>query len=214
MFTGLIEAIGTVRAAAATAAGRRLEVDLGAAADGVRPGDSVNLGGACQTVVDLRGAVAAFDVVPETLRLTTLGDLASGDRVNLERSLRLGDRLGGHLVTGHVDGVARLAERRERGPERLWRFEASADLLGSMVPKGSVAVDGASLTLVDVGPAGFSVALIPTTLERTTLGALPVGGRANVETDVLGKYVLKLLGGAKAPGGLSLDGLREAGFLD
>jgi len=213
MFTGLVEAIGTVGAARASAAGRRIEVDLAGAADGVSAGDSINVGGCCQTVANLRGSVAAFDVVPETLRRTTLGDLKAGDRVNIERSLRLGDRLGGHVVTGHVDGVARLAERREGGPERLWRFEASADLVGSMVPKGSVAVDGVSLTLVDVGPAGFTVALIPTTLGRTTLGALRPGGRANIETDVLGKYVLKLLGGAKG-GVLSLEALRAAGFLD
>ena len=213
MFTGIIEVIGTVRAAAATAAGWRLEVDLGPAADGVRPGDSVNVAGCCQTVAELRGSVAGFDVVPETLRLTTLGSLAAGDRVDLERSLRVGDRLGGHFVTGHVDGVARLSERREGGPERLWVFEAPGDLVGRMVPKGSVAVDGVSLTLVDVAGAAFSVALIPTTLERTTLGALRVGGRANVETDLLGKYVLKVLGGTKAKD-LSLETLREAGFLD
>ena len=213
MFTGIIEAIGTVRAAKATAAGRRIEIDLGPAADGVRPGDSVNVSGACQTVAEMRGTVAAFDVVPETLRLTTLGGLAPGDRVNLERSLRVGDRLGGHFVTGHVDGTARLSERREGGPERLWVFEAPGDLVGSMVPKGSVAVDGVSLTLVDVAPAAFTVALIPTTLRETTLGALAAGGRANVETDMLGKYVLKVLGGAEAAD-LSLETLRQAGFLD
>lgn len=215
MFTGLVETLGTVRSASATPAGRRLHVDLGPAADGARPGHSINVSGCCQTVADLDGTVAAFDVVPETLRLTTLGRLRPGDRVNLERSLAVGDRLGGHFVTGHVDGTARLAERRQADAERLWVFEAPPALLARMIPKGSVAVDGVSLTLVDVSPATFSVALIPTTLAETTLGNLQTGNAVNVETDLLGKYVLKALGrAADAGGSLSLEALRDAGFLE
>jgi len=213
MFTGLIETIGAVRACRATSAGRRIEIDLGPAAEGVHLGDSINVSGCCQTVAQLHGAVAAFDAVPETLRLTTLGELRSGGRVNLERSLAVGSPLGGHFVTGHVDGTARLAERRRQQGERLWVFAADRKLLGQMVPKGSVAVDGVSLTLVDVGESTFSVALIPTTLERTTLGGLEVGARANVETDILGKYVLRYLGAA-AGGGLTIEKLRAAGFIE
>lgn len=213
MFTGIVETIGEVRAARATAVGRRLEVALGPAAEGVRRGDSISLSGCCQTVAELAGTTAAFDCVPETLRRTTLGDLKAGARVNVERSLALGDRLGGHFVTGHVDGVARLAERREAGGERLWTFQADAPLLDQMVAKGSVAVDGVSLTLVDVTAAGFSVALIPTTLAETTLAALRPGDGVNVETDLLGKYVLKALG-VTGGGGLTLDKLRQAGFLE
>ena len=219
MFTGLVETIGQVRSTAATAAGRRIEVDLGPCAEGARLGDSIAIDGCCQTVAALSGSVAAFDAVPETLRRTTLGDLARGDRVNLERSLAVGARLGGHFVQGHIDGTARLAERRETGGERLWIFEAGDELLGQMVPKGSVAIGGVSLTLAEVGPGRFGVALIPTTLGQTTLGSLAVGSRVNIETDVLGKYVLKFLGGlgsagSAAGGGLTLDSLRKAGFLE
>jgi riboflavin synthase len=213
MFTGLVEYVGQVRAAGATAAGRRIEVDLGPLAADVKLGDSIAIDGCCQTVAALRGAVAAFDAVPETLRLTTLGDLASGVAVNLERSLAAGDRLGGHFVLGHVDGTARLSERRETGGEAVWAFEADKSLTDQMIPKGSITVAGVSLTLVEVTSAAFRVALIPTTLGETTLGRLAAGSRVNIETDVLGKYVLKALSGA-AGKGLTLDTLRDAGFLE
>ncbi|MBN2584070.1 MAG: riboflavin synthase [Planctomycetes bacterium] len=212
MFTGLVEGIGTVRGASSAAAGKRLQIDLGGVAEGVRPGDSISVSGCCQTVVELRGTVAAFDAVPETLGRTTLGGLAVGDRVNLERSLAVGGRLDGHFVQGHVDGTARLAERREQGGERLWVFEAELSLTEQMVPKGSIAIDGVSLTLVDVDGGRFSVALIPTTLAETTLGERKVGEAVNIETDILGKYVLKALRPNRS--GLTLDKLRDAGFLD
>jgi len=218
MFTGLIETIGQVRGAAPSAAGRRLDVDLGPAAEGVRVGDSIAIDGCCQTVAALAGAVASFDTIHETLRRTTLGELARGDRVNVERSLRVGARLDGHFVQGHIDGTARLTERRETGGEHLWIFEAGDELVGQMVPKGSVAIAGVSLTLVDVGGGRFSVALIPTTLRATTLGDLAVGARVNIETDILGKYVRRFLGGgasaAATGGGLRLAALRKAGFLE
>jgi len=213
MFTGIVEALGVFRGSSATAAGKRLRVDLGSLADGVKLGDSISISGCCQTVAALDGTVAAFDTVPETLRLTTLGEFGVGNRMNLERSLAVGSRLGGHFVLGHVDGTARLAERREQAGERIWAFEAEAALVGQMVPKGSVAIDGVSLTLVEAAGGRFSVALIPTTLEATTLGAMKVGDRANIETDVLGKYVLKYLAAGQG-GGLSLDKLRAAGFLE
>jgi len=218
MFTGLVEAIGVVRAVSSTAAGRRLEIDLGAVVgEGVQLGDSISVSGCCQTVAALDGAVASFDAVPETLSRTTLGKLKAGDRVNLERSLAVGGRMGGHFVQGHVDGLARLAERREQGGERVWVFEADKQLLDQMVlmvSKGSIAVDGVSLTLAEVTAGGFSVALIPTTLGETTLGDLKVGQAANIETDILGKYILKALGAAGAGQGVTLDKLRAAGFLD
>lgn len=213
MFTGLVEYVGQVRATARVAAGRRIEVDLGPLAADVKLGDSIAIDGCCQTVAALRGTVAAFDAVPETLRLTTLGDLASDAAVNLERSLAVGSRLGGHFVLGHVDGTARLAERRDTGGEAVWAFEADKSLTDPMIPKGSITVAGVSLTLVEVTSVGFRVALIPTTLGQTTLGRLAVGRRVNIETDVLGKYVLKAL--ARATGkGLTLDTLRDAGFLE
>jgi riboflavin synthase len=163
-------------------------------------------------VVDLRDAVAAFDAVPETLARTTLGSLSVGDRVNLERSLPVSGRLDGHFVQGHVDGTARLVERRDQGSERLWRFQAAPALTDQMVPKGSIAIDGVSLTLVEVAGDRFTVALIPTTLAATTLGDLAVGHAANIETDILGKYVLKAKRGGSP--GLTLDKLRDTGFLD
>ncbi len=213
MFTGIIESLGTVRGASSTSAGKRLRIDLGPLAEGVKLGDSINISGCCQTVAALDGTIASFDTIPETLRLTTLGDLSTGDRVNLERSLAVGSRLGGHFVLGHVDATARLAERRDSGPERLWLFDAEPTLVAQMVTKGSIAIDGVSLTLVDAADRRFSVALIPTTLAATTLGSMKVGDRANIETDVLGKYVLKHLAAGQG-GGLTLDRLRAAGFIE
>src|SRR5437763_5494610 len=173
MFTGLVEALGTLtRAEPDGAGGRRLTLAAPFAAE-LALGESVAVNGACLTVVE-RGA-GAFDVEagPETLRRTDLGGLAVGDRVNLERSLQLGDRLGGHLVQGHVDGIGRVAERHPQGGwETIW-FAAPAELVAQMVPKGSGAVDGVSLTLVDVAADRFSVALVPHTLAATTLGLKP-----------------------------------------
>ncbi len=208
MFTGIVETIGRVRHVTDTADGRRLEIELGRAAEGVSPGDSIGVSGCCQTVAALDAGVATFEAVRETLRRTSLAGIGAGDSVNLERSLSVGDRLDGHFVTGHVDGTARLTGVSDQ----LWTFEADQALLRQMVPKGSVAVDGVSLTLVDAGRTCFRVTLIPTTLRETTLGDLRPGGLVNIETDLLGKYVLQYLraGGSE---GLTLEKLRETGFL-
>ena len=224
MFTGLVEHIGHLRASRPTHAGVRLTIDLGPlAANGLRLGDSICVAGACQTVAAIRGSLADFDAVPETLRRTTLGSLRSGDPVNLERSLAVGDRLGGHFVSGHIDGLARLDSRpAATAPEQAWHFNAPSELTREMVPKGSIAIDGVSLTLVDVYDTGFSVALIPTTLQATTLANLQPGGQVNIETDLLGKYVRRsmaaILGQADKPagpaGGLTIDKLRQAGFAE
>lgn len=212
MFTGIVRHVGKVLSAAASPAGRRLRIDLGPLAGGLALGDSVAVNGACLTACAIEGAAAEFDVVSETLARTTLGELGVGAGVNLERSLRAGDALDGHIVQGHVDGQAELRAVR-RGGQWVLEFAAPRDLTAQMVPKGSVALDGVSLTLVDVTDERFSVALIPTTLAETTLGRLKVGGRVNVETDVIGKYVLKCLGRLGAPGGgLTLEKLRQAGF--
>ncbi len=218
MFTGLIETVGRVVSADRTAAGLRLRVDLGPAADGVRPGHSVNLSGACQTVAGLDGAVAAFDTVAETLARTTLGDWSAGTPVNVERSLRPGDRLGGHFVAGHVDATGRVAENRDRAGGWVLRVEPPAALLPEIAPKGCIAVDGVSLTVVEAGPPAFSVALVPTTLRETTLGRLAPGDRVNLETDLLAKYVRRAL---SAPAESAADAdrrlmaaLERAGFLE
>jgi riboflavin synthase len=193
-----------------------LAVDVGPLSAGLAGGASVAVNGACLTAARIEGAVAEFDVVAETLKATTLGTMRAGSRVNLERAMGAEGRFDGHMVQGHVDGTGKVARIRE-GDGRVVEFAAEAELLGQMVRKGSVAVDGVSLTLVDVTASAFSVALIPTTLEATTLGALAPGQAVNIETDVIGKYVLRYLqrlagGGPPSGGGLTLEKLRDAGF--
>lgn len=187
MFTGIVEERGTVRAAAP-----RLEVASATVAGDARDGDSVSVDGVCLTVVDRPEGSLVFDVAPETLRRTTLGERSEGDPVNLERPVTLTTRLGGHLVQGHVDGVGEIAsmEPEESGarmtvrvPEGLGRY---------LVEKGSVTVDGVSLTVAEVRPDGFVAALVPHTLRATGLGAKGRGDRVNLEMDVLAKYVERL----------------------
>jgi riboflavin synthase len=193
MFTGLVEALGVVRHLAFEGTGCKLTLAEPTLAPALTLGESVAVNGACLTVVRQDAATFAFEVGPETLRRTNLGTLEIGDRVNLERSMRLSDRLGGHLVSGHVDGLGTIAQRHSDGEwVHVW-FSCPSDLATQMVPKGSVAVDGVSLTLVDVGADRFSVALIPHTLEHTTLGFKGPGAAVNLETDLIGKYVWKFL---------------------
>jgi riboflavin synthase len=193
MFTGLVEALGVVRRLDPDGEGRLLHIREPAIAPQLSLGESVAINGTCLTVVGVEADTARFQAGPETLRRTNLGELQPGDRVNLERSLRLGDRLGGHLVQGHVDGLGRIARRTRQGEwEEVW-FACPAELAAQMVSKGSVAVDGVSLTVVEVTGDGFSVALIPHTLAVTTLGFKPVGATVNLEVDVFAKYVWKYL---------------------
>jgi riboflavin synthase len=195
MFTGLVEALGIVRRLEADGAGRQLAVAEPRLAPELALGESVAVNGACLTVVEQNGDAFSFQVGPETLQRTNLGELQVGDRVNLERSLRLSDRLGGHLVQGHIDGLGKVASRQREGDwEEIW-FSCPAELAAQMVSKGSVAIDGISLTLVDVGMDRFSVALIPHTLEHTTLGWKQPGATVNLETDLIAKYVWKCLKG-------------------
>jgi riboflavin synthase len=185
MFTGIVRERGTVVAYA----GGRLVVEAPETAPAVAVGDSVALAGVCLTVVGRDGARLAFDAVPETLARTTLGGLRPGDGINVEPALRAGDALGGHVVQGHVDGVGRVRSVEPEGAgRRVW---LDADVLA--VEKGSVAVDGVSLTVAALDDDGFAVALIPHTLAATTLGALEPGDAVNLEGDVLGKYVERLL---------------------
>jgi riboflavin synthase len=205
MFTGLVEALGTVRNVFDDGAGGNvLVIDEPALAPQLVAGESVAVNGACLTVVGrdaesaLEPAAPAresirFQVGPETLLKTNLGALQIGSRVNLERSLRVGDRLGGHFVQGHVDGVGQIAERIIQGEWETVRFLCPAALTVLMVPKGSIAVDGVSLTLVEAGSDFFTVMLIPHTQANTTLGFKKVGDAVNLEADMLVKHVQKLL---------------------
>ena len=195
MFTGIVEGTGTVAALAAAAdgSGARLEVEAPWLAGELRLGESVAVNGCCMTVAEPGAAGFAADLVAETLRRTALGGLAAGARVNLERPLALGGRLGGHLVQGHVDGVAKVLERTPVGGGEEVRVELPEDLERYVVEKGSIAVDGVSLTVAGVGPGWFAVALVPHTLEVTTLGDRRPGDPVQLEVDVVAKYVERLV---------------------
>lgn len=222
MFAGIIERTGAVTRIGPSSAGRgkgavRLEIDAGDLLVESPLGASIAINGVCLTLAERRAALAAFDVVPETLRMTNLAALQPGDVVNLERSLRVGDRIDGHFVQGHIDGVGLV---RQNGPQDgQWTLgvEVPPALLPFCVRKGSVTIDGTSLTLVDIEETRISVALIPTTIERTVLGRRRPGERVNIETDILARLVVSRLDalvadGAAAPG-VTLDRLRAAGFL-
>ncbi len=211
MFTGIVEEMGSVKALRREAGSARLTLAASAVLEGTAPGDSNCVNGVCLTVVERDGSGFSADVAVETLRVTNLGELKVNAKVNLERALRLSARIGGHLVTGHVDAVGRIREKRQEG--NGWRifFEAPENVLRTTIKKGSIAIDGISLTVADVDPSGFSVAMIPHTAKLTTLGFKNAGDSVNLETDVIGKYVERLLSG-RIEGGVSLESLRKAGF--
>jgi riboflavin synthase len=193
MFSGIVEALGTVAEVIAEPPGCRLIIREPKIAAATRVADSVSINGCCLTVVAADAETMVFQAGPETLRRTNLGDLKPGSPVNLERALAVGGRLGGHFVSGHIDGVGRLMERRDHGEWSDFYFSVPRELARQMATKGSIAVDGVSLTIVDSEPERFSVALIPFTLAVTTLGPLKVGDAVNLETDVLAKYVQRLV---------------------
>ena len=189
MFTGLIESEGIITRVDRIAGGLRVEVYAPDFGRDMAIGDSVAIDGACLTIIKfIRGAFLA-DVSDETVRRTTLGSLRQGGKVNLERALRFSDRLGGHIVSGHIDGVGKLVNRQAAGNSTVYRFAVAADLREFLVEKGSVAVDGASLTVMDLTEDGFTAAVIPHTEEVTTLKDKPIGGGVNVEVDLMAKYV-------------------------
>jgi len=192
VFTGIIQDLAIIAGAEQLALGKRLLVETAIPTEDVAIGESITVNGACMTVTEVGGSVFAVDVSSESLRRTTLGDLVRGDRVNLERSVRLNDRLGGHLVSGHVDGTGTVSSIREEGESSIYRFAVPRELTALLVEKGSVAVDGVSLTCFRCDDEGFDVAVIPHTAAVTTLGLKKPGSRVNVENDVLAKYVAKL----------------------
>ena len=195
MFTGLVETMGEVVELQSDPPGLRLVIRHGEIAAGAKLGDSIAVNGCCLTVVTIDGDTFGFDAGAETLKLTNLGRMQPGARVNLERSLKVGDELGGHFVTGHVDAMALVDERIDDAEWSTMWFRVPPKLTSQMASKGSVAVNGVSLTLVDVEVQRFSVMLIPHTLQVTNLGDLQVRSKVNIETDILAKYVEKQLAG-------------------
>ena len=222
MFTGLIAELGTAERLAEGSTSCQLTVRAQKILPGVKIGDSIAVNGVCLTVVHLQGNRFTADVMPETVRRTTLRQLQPGDRVNLEKALRPTDGLDGHIVQGHVEGVGTIREIAPEGNALAYRIETPKELLRYIVEKGSVAIDGISLTVTETDDTGFSVSLIPHTAKMTTLGYKSVGDSVNLETDILARYVEKMLGLQKTADGLpdsrrteivgenSEDGLTEA----
>ncbi|SRR6266542_1027037 len=194
MFTGIVEELGTLRAIVPNATGAHLEIACQTVLEDAHIGDSIAVNGCCLTVVSLNADSYVVDAVEETLKMTALGRLAPGERVNLERSVRLVDRLGGHLMQGHVDGVGTLLSRTQQADDSVVvRIQAPKEILRYVVYKGSIAVDGISLTVAGLDDNSFSVAVIPHTQHVTTLGFRQPGSPVNLEVDILAKYVERLL---------------------
>jgi riboflavin synthase len=220
MFTGIIEAVGKVAGIERGGESIRLTVAAGKIAEDVTLGESVAVNGVCLTVVSFRPPHVTFDAVYETVRKTTLGQLQNGDGVNLERALPVGGRLGGHIVQGHVDGTGRIASIRPIDNSWFVYVDSSPELMRYVVTKGSVAVDGISLTVAEAADRTFSLSIIPHTWDNTTLHEKRAGDPVNVECDILGKYVEKMLGGYIAGadrqaerGGVTMDLLARSGYV-
>lgn len=216
MFTGLVAELGTVQRLDRQGESYHLTVSAVKVMQNLKIGDSVAVNGACLTVVDMHDSVFTADVMPETVRLTNIGSLHAGDKVNLERTLRLCDGLDGHIVSGHVEGLGTIISRRPEGIANVVEIAADARLLRYILPKGSIAIDGISLTVTAVTDSSFSVAIIPHTAQETTLGFKGVGDKVNLETDIIGKYVERLLNtGAYGKSEKQLDKniLLENGFI-
>ncbi|MYA22505.1 MAG: riboflavin synthase [Gemmatimonadetes bacterium] len=209
MFTGLIEELGSVRGRVRRGAFQQLEIAAERVLDGLQVGDSVNIDGVCQTAVAIGESGFAVETVAETLSRTTLGTLAIGQAVNLERPLRADQRLDGHLVLGHVDGIARIRQRTERDGEHRFEIEPPPALARYIAGKGSVALDGISLTVAEVCGDVFTIAVIPHTFDNTTLSHRRAGDSVNLEVDVIARYVERLLGEQSQ---LSFEDLRDMGY--
>ncbi len=208
MFTGLIQQICTVKGLSTAA----LTVDLGPLANQTKIGDSIAINGVCLTISKLSGTLATFDLSSETLAKTNLGKLSPGSMVNIELALRADARFGGHFVLGHVDGAATIRKIEKKGDFATIAFSASKELLDQIIPKGSVAVDGISLTIAELNAEGFAVALIPQTLKQTTLGAAKINQQVNIETDIIVKTTKRHLEKLSPKNGLTIEDLRQQGF--
>ena len=218
MFTGIIEGLGAISAIRPSGQGRRLTVDADFELTGSKIGDSISVSGACLTAVRMAGRRFDADVSPETTVKTTFGAARVGERVNLERALRLSDRIDGHLVSGHTDGTGVIESREAVGNVLVVTIGVPEELARFMIVKGSVAVDGVSLTINTLEPGRFSVCIIPYTAGLTTVGLKPKGERVNIEADMIGKYVERFLSArqgpaAAPPSGVTVEMLARAGFM-
>ncbi len=215
MFTGIIEDKGKILTVEHRGQGKKVTLELPIDLTEVQLGDSINVNGVCLTVTKKRKQVIGVDLSPETLQKTTLGELREGDQVNLERALRLSDRLGGHIVTGHADGIGVITGRREEGDFLHLKIRIPESVGKYVVPKGSIAIDGISLTVNEYREGEFNITLIPYTLEKTTLIQKKIGDHVNVEADILGKYVEKMVKqGDEKSKGVDLSFLKEHGFIE
>ncbi|HLB05825.1 MAG TPA: riboflavin synthase [Thermodesulfobacteriota bacterium] len=212
MFTGIIEAVGEVKGVRGNDKGTSLQVSIPESFDDIKIGDSISVNGVCLTAKVINGGSFSADVSSETISKTTFGRIKIGGRVNLERALRLSDRLGGHIVSGHIDGTARLKERRDEGESVRLSFSLEKELLRYVINKGSIAIDGISLTVNEVGDGSFTVNIIPHTAKNTTILDRKAGDEVNIEVDIIGKYVERLLGKGKE-NKIDSSFLSEHGFL-
>lgn len=213
MFTGIIEHSGTVRTARFGSTGGVVSVDIGPLSEGTKLGDSIAINGVCLTVSKLAGSVADFDVSGETVSKSSIGKVTGSSAVNLERAMLAGGRFGGHIVQGHVDGLGKVASVEKKGDFVEIRFKAPAELLSEIVAKGSVAIDGISLTVAKLDTRGFAVAVIPVTLKETTLRSAKTGDIVNIETDIICKTIKRQLEQMTGKSqGLTLGKLHELGF--
>ncbi|MEG6615255.1 riboflavin synthase [Peptococcaceae bacterium 1198_IL3148] len=219
MFTGIVEELGTIRSITKGADSAKLHINASKVLQGIKLGDSIAVNGVCLTATTFSDDGFTADCMAETLAKSNLGELAPGSEVNLERALRLGDRLGGHIVTGHIDGVGSIIKIERHDIAILITVKAPPAVMRYIIKKGSVAIDGTSLTVVDHTPDTFQVSLIPHTAHHTVLGGKKVGDQVNLEGDVLGKYIEKLMGqrqensDPKSPDNISMDFLAKHGFL-
>ena len=212
MFTGIVQQVGQLATFRPRGSGASLVIRYAPWREPVQNGESIAVQGACLTVTAADERDLSFDVLEETLARTTLGEMAVGSQLNLERALRAADPLGGHIVTGHVDGVGAVMHIRQAGPDRILRIGCHGDIIRGIVQKGAIACDGVSLTVAGLEHGSFDVHIIPHTWTHTTLRRLRSGCRVNLETDVLGKYVLRSLGRVQPPSALTAERLRQAGF--
>ena len=219
MFTGIVEEVGKVRTVLKTNEGATLTICAARVLDGTRIGDSINTNGVCLTVVKSDGATFTVEAIAETLRRSNLGDLKQGDRLNLERAMAVGDRLGGHIVQGHVDATAMFISKRPEGDSAVYRFGLPENIARYVVLKGSIAINGISLTVAGLSEGWFEVAIIPHTIAETNIGDVTPGSRVNLEVDILAKYIERLLAG-RIPEGqsqsnrstLTAERMRELGY--